>query len=60
MVTMSLKDVKQSFGPLFAEKFRVMVDNRAGIAEIIQLSCSHIYQKPWGAKTLGIESCIIM
>jgi hypothetical protein len=60
MVTMSLKDVNQSFGPLFAEKFRVMVDNRAGIAETIELSRSHIDQTPWGAKTLGIESCIIM
>jgi len=57
---MSLKDVKQSFGPLFAEKFRVMVDNRAGIAETIELSRSHIDQTPWGAKMLGIESCIIM
>ena len=36
MVILTPDDVKQRFGPLFAKKFLVMVDERAGIAEIIE------------------------
>ena len=36
MITLSPDDVKQRFGPLFSKKFLVMVDERAGIAEIIE------------------------
>jgi methanogenesis imperfect marker protein 11 len=36
LVTLTPDDVKQRFGPLFAKKFLVMVDERAGIAEIIE------------------------
>ena len=36
MIILSSNDVKQRFGPLFAQKFIVMVDERAGIAEIIE------------------------
>ena len=36
MITLTPQDVKQRFGLLFAEKFIVMVDDRAGIAEIIE------------------------
>ncbi len=34
MITLSPDEVKQRFGPLFAQKFLVMVDERAGAAEI--------------------------
>jgi len=34
MITLTPDDVKQRFGPLFAQKFLVMVDERAGAAEI--------------------------
>ena len=36
MLTLTPGDVKQRFGPLFAKKFLVMVDERAGVAEIIE------------------------
>jgi methanogenesis imperfect marker protein 11 len=36
LITLSPDDVKQRFGPLFSKKFLVMVDERAGIAEIIE------------------------
>jgi methanogenesis imperfect marker protein 11 len=36
MITLTPQDVKQRFGPLFAQKFLVMVDERAGMAEIIE------------------------
>jgi methanogenesis imperfect marker protein 11 len=36
LVILTPDDVKQRFGPLFAKKFLVMVDERAGIAEIIE------------------------
>lgn len=34
MISLSPDDVKKRFGPLFAQKFLVMVDERAGTAEI--------------------------
>lgn len=34
MITLSPDEVKKRFGPLFAQKFLVMVDERAGAAEI--------------------------
>jgi len=34
MITLSPDDVRKRFGPLFAQKFLVMVDERAGAAEI--------------------------
>ena len=36
MITLTPDDVKNRFGPLFSKKFLVMVDERAGIAEIIE------------------------
>ncbi|MFA5212686.1 MAG: tRNA(Ile2) 2-agmatinylcytidine synthetase [Methanoregula sp.] len=36
MITLTPDDVKQRFGPLFAKKFLVMVDERAGMAEILE------------------------
>lgn len=36
MITLTPDDVKNRFGPLFSKKFPVMVDGRAGIAEIIE------------------------
>ncbi len=36
LITLTPDDVKQRFGPLFAKKFLVMVDERAGIAEILE------------------------
>jgi methanogenesis imperfect marker protein 11 len=36
LITLTPDDVKQRFGPLFAKKFLVMVDERAGVAEIIE------------------------
>jgi len=36
LISLSPDDVRQRFGPLFAKKFLVMVDERAGIAEIIE------------------------
>jgi len=36
LITLTPVDVKQRFGPLFAKKFLVMVDERAGVAEIIE------------------------
>jgi methanogenesis imperfect marker protein 11 len=36
LITLTPDDVKQRFGPLFSKKFLVMVDERAGIAEIIE------------------------
>jgi len=34
MITLKPEDVRKRFGPLFAQKFLVMVDERAGVAEI--------------------------
>lgn len=36
MITLTPEDVKKRFGSLFAQKFIVMVDERAGVAEIIE------------------------
>jgi methanogenesis imperfect marker protein 11 len=36
MITLSPDEVKQRFGPLFAQKFLVMVDEHAGTAEILE------------------------
>lgn len=36
MITLKPDDVKQRFGSLFSRKFLVMVDERAGLAEIIE------------------------
>ena len=36
MITLAPDDMKKRFGPLFAKKFLVMVDERSGIAEIIE------------------------
>jgi methanogenesis imperfect marker protein 11 len=36
LITLTPGDVRRQFGPLFAKKFLVMVDERAGIAEIIE------------------------
>jgi hypothetical protein len=36
MITLTPDDVKQRFGPLFAQKFLVMVDERSGSAEILE------------------------
>ena len=36
LITFAPEDVRRRFGPLFAKKFLVMVDERAGIAEIIE------------------------
>ncbi|MGA9085418.1 MAG: tRNA(Ile2) 2-agmatinylcytidine synthetase [Methanoregula sp.] len=36
MITLTPDDVKQRFGPLFSKKFLVMVDERAGRAEILE------------------------
>ncbi|HUW85554.1 MAG TPA: hypothetical protein VMV55_01630, partial [Methanoregula sp.] len=36
MITLSPKDVKQRSGPLPAQRFSVMMDERAGIAESIR------------------------
>ena len=36
MITLSPDEVKQRFGPLFAQKFLVMVDERSGKAEILE------------------------
>jgi methanogenesis imperfect marker protein 11 len=36
LITLTPGDVRGRFGPLFAKKFLVMVDERAGIAEIIE------------------------
>jgi methanogenesis imperfect marker protein 11 len=36
MITLTPEDVKKRFGPLFAQKFLVMVDERAGKAEILE------------------------
>jgi methanogenesis imperfect marker protein 11 len=36
MITLTPDDVKKRFGPLFSKKFLVMVDEKAGLAEIIE------------------------
>jgi methanogenesis imperfect marker protein 11 len=36
MITLSPDDVKKRFGPLFSKKFLVMVDEKAGLAEILE------------------------
>ena len=36
MITLKPDDVRKRFGPLFAQKFLVMVDERAGMAEILE------------------------
>jgi len=36
MITLSPDDVKKRFGPLFSKKFLVMVDETAGLAEILE------------------------
>jgi len=36
LITLAPEDVRRLFGSLFAKKFLVMVDERAGIAEIIE------------------------
>jgi methanogenesis imperfect marker protein 11 len=36
MITLKPDDVKKRFGPLFAQKFLVMVDERAGMADILE------------------------
>jgi methanogenesis imperfect marker protein 11 len=36
MITLTPDDVKQRFGPLFSKKFLVMVDEKAGFAEILE------------------------
>jgi len=36
MITLTPDDVKKRFGPLFSKKFLVMVDEKAGIAEILE------------------------
>lgn len=40
MITLTPEDVKARFGPLFAQKFIVMVDEGAGMAEILE-TCRH-------------------
>jgi methanogenesis imperfect marker protein 11 len=40
MITLTPAEVKGRFGPLFAEKFIVMVDEQAGMAEILE-TCRH-------------------
>jgi methanogenesis imperfect marker protein 11 len=40
MITLTPEDVKARFGPLFAQKFIVMVDEQAGMAEILE-TCRH-------------------
>ncbi|MGA2698324.1 MAG: tRNA(Ile2) 2-agmatinylcytidine synthetase [Methanoregula sp.] len=36
MITLTPDDAKQRFGPLFSKKFLVMVDEKAGLAEILE------------------------
>nr|WP_319376782.1 tRNA(Ile2) 2-agmatinylcytidine synthetase [uncultured Methanoregula sp.] len=36
MITLNPDEVRQRFGPLFSQKFLVMVDEKAGIAEILE------------------------
>lgn len=36
MITLTPEDVKERFGPLFSRKFLIMVDEKAGLAEIIE------------------------
>jgi methanogenesis imperfect marker protein 11 len=48
LITLTPADVKQRFGPLFAKKFLVMVDERAGIAEILE-QCSARGPIEWDA-----------
>ena len=36
MITLTPDDAKKRFGPLFSQKFLVMVDERSGRAEIIE------------------------
>jgi methanogenesis imperfect marker protein 11 len=36
MIILNPDDIRKRFGPLFAQKFLVMVDERAGIAEILE------------------------
>ena len=36
MITLTPDDVKKRFGPLFSKKFLVMVDETAGLAEILE------------------------
>jgi len=40
MITLTPEDVQARFGPLFAQKFIVMVDEQAGMAEIME-TCRH-------------------
>jgi hypothetical protein len=37
MITLEPGDVKKRFGPLFSQKFLVMVDESSGRAEIIEM-----------------------
>jgi len=39
MVTLTPSEVRERFGKLFSKKFLVMVDKRAGLAEIIEQCC---------------------
>lgn len=48
LITFTPDDVKQRFGPLFAKKFLVMVDERAGVAEILE-HCSARGPIEWDA-----------
>jgi hypothetical protein len=50
MITLHPDEVKQRFAPLFAQKFLVMVDERAGTAEILTPG-----QAVREAEALGIE-----
>jgi len=63
MITLTPEDVKRRFAPLFAQKFLVMVDERAGLAEIIE-RCQARGTIEWDAMNRhraggGVTNCIV-
>jgi methanogenesis imperfect marker protein 11 len=63
MITLTPEDVKKRFGPLFAQKFLVMVDERAGQAEIIE-RCHARGTIEWDAMNRhraggGVTKCLV-
>jgi methanogenesis imperfect marker protein 11 len=63
MITLTPDDVKQRFGPLFSKKFLVMVDEKAGLAEILE-QCHARGTIEWDAMNRSraggaVESCAV-
>lgn len=63
MITLTPDDVKKRFGPLFSKKFLVMVDEKAGLAEILE-QCQARGPIEWDAMNRqraggAVEACAV-